>query len=314
MSEHTLLQESRDVRRISNSEVSTLLACEMKYFFEFDMNLQLKERKNALFKGILLHDALKAYYEVIMNAQKDFNYGPEYYTYTSKEAHNAARSVLMTAMRDDTYPQEIIQEVDVMVRNYAARYGVDEDWEILGVEQSVSLPLTDEFEYPLRYDLLVRSKSTNKKWLVDHKTAYNFWTDIKYRANAQFPKYVGVLRANGTFVEGVIVNQLRTRVIKNPTTEQLFQRTPVTYSREKIANSLREQILGSQRVMARRELPLEVREATSLRVLNPQICDWCAVSELCLSKLDGGDITTMIASDFQQREDYGYNVEEMVEI
>jgi hypothetical protein len=122
------------------------------------------------------------------------------------------------------------------------------------------------------------------------------------------------MRLNGVDVEGVIVNQIRSRVIKNPTIDQMFQRTPVKYSLSLIQTALTEQVRASQTITRWREQPIETREQLALRVLNPQICNWCSVSELCLSQYDGGDITTMIASDFQQREDYGYNPEEMVEI
>jgi hypothetical protein len=174
--------------------------------------------------------------------------------------------------------------------------------------------MNDDYMFDLKFDLFIQEINTGKYALVDHKTTYDFWHQDDVDLSAQFPKYIGTMRANGHKVDKVIINQLRTRSLKNPAYEDLFKRIDCVPSRAKIANLMREQIMVSEEIHKHRQLPLEVRSATVTRVMNKQICKWCDSKPLCMSELDGGDITTAIATDYKQNT-YGRNnspVEEVI--
>lgn len=301
MSERTLpLLDGTQMHQISNSESSCWLTCQRKYYYEFDLNLQPKQANAALSKGTLLHEILGHYYQFLME-----------HTGSRKIAHEQAtkesRSFLQTFINHDAYALDVVVAVDKMLAGYWAFYDGDPQWEILAVERKSEMPMTSSFLYPMRLDLLVYDRNYNAKVLVDHKTAYNFWTQDDIDLNAQQPKYLATLRANGEDVKMGIVNQIRTREIKNPTTDQLFKRAVIKPSNVQMKNLVREQVVAMQQIVRHKELPVEVREQMVLRNLNSKFaCKYCDVKPLCISELNGGDITTLIAADFRTRT-YGYD-------
>jgi hypothetical protein len=120
----------------------------------------------------------------------------------------------------------IVLELDKILANY---WPIAENlpWEILHVEQQFDVWLTQEFEFSMRLDLLIRDLSDGKIKVVDHKFVYDFWNMDKIRLSGQLPKYIGALRANNIKVDDAILNQIRYRKMKAPTLDQLFQQTPV---------------------------------------------------------------------------------------
>lgn len=288
-------------RKISNSEVATWLNCRRKYYYEIDLNLEPLVRGEALGRGILLHEVLAHYYTA---RQHKNDHGLSV---------DVASEFLTGFLASPNYAMETVMDIRRMLTGYWAHYKGDPQWEILEVEKTRELPLTEDFMFDLKFDMLVKEISTGKIALVDHKTTYDFWQQDKIELNAQFPKYIGACRANEVKVDKVIINQIRTRKLKNPAPEDLYRRADCVPSKMKVANLLREQIVVSQEISKHRMLPIEVRGATAVRNINPQICNWCDSKPLCMSELDGGDITTMIATDYKQNT-YGRNlpVEEVI--
>lgn len=302
MSEHTLTNlGDATMRRISNSEVSTWLSCQRKYYYEFDLNLEPNQQGSALSRGVLFHDVLAIYYSALKDGIKH------------DDAVIVARRHLQSYLANTSFAMETVTEVDRLLHGYWNFYKGDPDWEILDVERGYDLALTNEYEYSLRFDLLIRNRKTGEIILVDHKTAYDFWSEDDLALSPQFPKYIGSLRANGVHVDKAILNQVRTRSIKNPSPEQLFRRTVDKPSLAKIQNAMREQVIVSEQIVKHRSLPLEVRAANSVRTLNKQVCKYCDAKPLCMSEYDGGDVTHMIANDFKQRT-YGYNNSESPDV
>ncbi len=285
--------QTRDsMRKISNSEVACWLNCKRKYYYEHDLNLEPKIRGEALGRGILLHEVMAHYYTSLKHGS------------LHDVAVKVATEFLTTFISSPNYNMETVMEVRSLCQQYWEFYKNDKSWEILEVEQTRNLPLNTDFEYDLKFDLLVLEIPTGKICLVDHKTTYNFWDTDKIELNAQFPKYIGTLRANDQPVDKVIINQIRTR----KDARERFKRVDCVPSRAKVNTMMREQVMVSQEIYKHRQLPLEVRSATATRNINPEICKWCDSKPLCMSELDGGDITTMIATDFKQNT-YGRNLE-----
>lgn len=301
--------DDSNMRRISNSEVATWLTCKRKYYYEFDLNLEPKVSSGALGKGTLLHEGLALYYASL----KEWDEGagtpgdPAGVTRRHESAVNRARTMLQNFLASGNgYDFETVMEVDRLLQGYWNFYQGDPNWEILEVEKGYDLAMTEDYEYSLRLDLLVRERNTGAIVLVDHKTAYDFWTEDDLDLNPQFPKYIGSLRANGVNVDKAVLNQIRTRSIKAPTLDQLFRRTVCKPNLAKIGNAMREQVISSMDIMKHRNLPLEVKDQNSVRILSKQVCKFCNVKSLCLAEYDGGDITVAKETDFRQRT-YGYN-------
>lgn len=283
-----------DPRRISNSEVSTWLTCQQRYHYEFDLGLQPISTTEALSRGILGHEVLAVYYSGIQAG------------HSHDTCVEAARMHLGKFMGGGShYDIAIVLELDKILSNYwpVAKHL---PWEILHVEEQFNVWLTQEFEFSMRLDLLIRDLSDGKIKVVDHKFVYDFWTMDKIKLSGQLPKYVGALRANNIKVDDAILNQIRYRKIKDPRPDQLLQQTPVSPSNARIVNNVRQQVIASQQIMEWKQLPLELRGKRALRVLNPMVCNGCPVKGLCMEELDGAPIEYLIASEYKKRE-YGYN-------
>ena len=277
-------------RKISNSEVSTWLACQRRYYYQFDLNLKPIRYGDALNRGIIGHEILATYYgERKMGA-------------TKPDAITVARKELMPYLSSDT---EIAMDLDRILQGYWANVD-DSFWRIIAVETELELRLTDDFDYIMRLDLYIQDMNSGDFLLMDHKFVYDFWNADKLELSGQFPKYIGTLRYNNMQVDKAVLNQLRYRSIKNPSPEQLYTQTTQRPSDAKIRRAMKEQIIAGTEIMKWRELPVEERGELATRNMNPQVCNMCPVKTLCMSEFDGGDIGYLIQNDYT-RNDYGYN-------
>lgn len=287
--------EGSIMRRISNSEVQTWNTCQNQYRYAFDMAIAPKRYGPALGKGILFHDAIAKYYLCIANGGS-----------INQALVEAQKIVTMELIKNDEYGADVCAEVNRLLIGYSAYYGIDPQWEIIEVEQSYDMPMNDQYTMPMRLDLLVRDRATHEILLVDHKTCYNFFTDRKIALYGQIPKYTGALRINGRNVNGVLLNMIRTRTIKAPTPDQLWKRQKVLPSSAKIRNVLKEHILSCEDITAYRAKPDIIRPQAARKILNDVVCGMCPFADLCMSELDGGDITYALKADFRANP-YNYN-------
>jgi hypothetical protein len=283
-------------RHISNSEVGTWNTCQRQYYYSFDLSLEPKRHSAPLSRGILGHDAIAAYYLAIKAGK------------SPGDAALEARQILRMAMNDTiSFDMEVVMDVDRILNAYFPMTVKDlSDWEILEVESKHDLPMTDDFDMPLRLDLLVRIRSTKEIVLIDHKYTYDFWTEDDLALNPQFPKYVGALRNSDYPIAYCILNQIRTRHLKNPGADDLVRRSIQRPSNAKIRRALTEHIIASQQIAEFRSLAPETRAQVATRVLNKMVCRGCFVKSLCQAEFDGGDIQYLAQNDYKART-YGYN-------
>jgi len=204
---------------------------------------------------------------------------------------------------------EIIARVDPLLQGYWGFYDSNE-WEILAVEESFDLAISDDFSMPTRLDLIVRERKNGKMAVVDHKFKGEFFLENSLSLNAQQPKYLAALKEAGYDVSYAIMNVIRTRKMKDPSPDQLYRRNIITPSIAKTKNVMRQQISASKEITRYRAVEdPDVRKQIATPVLNEIVCKYCHFSDLCASELDGGEIEYLIANDYQQKQSYGYNKE-----
>jgi len=281
-------------RKISNSEVSTWLVCQRRYYYDFDLNLQPNNFTETINRGLLGHEVLAVYY-------KELQRGRDHDT-----AVDTARKFLGSFMHGGTYDLSIVLEVDRILQGYWAYRQGDPNWRILHVEDQFDLFFTEEFEFSMRLDLLVQDMTTGEVILVDHKFVYDFWNQSDLALNPQLPKYIGALRVKGFKVDRAILNQLRYRKLKESTPDRLFVRENYTPSNNKVVRIVREQIIASQEIVRWRQLPIEERGDRAKRILNKTVCRSCPAKLLCEQELDGSPLDYLIATEYKSRT-YGYN-------
>lgn len=280
-------------RLISNSEVSDFLLCQRKHYYAHLRKLKRKGQSDALTRGIVGHEALASYYEALMDGL------------SHEAAEDAARRTLMGYLSspDSLVGQEIVYDLDRILRRYF-EFARSDNWTILAVEKQYGIPINNDFEYTMRLDVL--ALIDGEPVLVDHKFKYNFFTQAELDMNAQVPKYIGTLKYNGIPVERGMLNQIRYRVSKDQSDENMFKRTFVKPHPVEIKNTLREQIIVSESIIERRAMTQDEQSEAALRVMSPMICKNCPFIDLCKSELMGGDIALTIRSEFEVN-DYGYN-------
>ena len=224
-------------RRISNSEVSSYLQCERKWYYGYSLNLEPVQTGRALSTGIIGHECLAAYYQVLKDGG------------TKAFAEQACRFKLFEFA--DEANIEIVNTLRILLDRYMAVARAD-NWEILAVEQSYDIDVNDSFGYAMRLDLLARIDG--KLVLVDHKFIGMHYSQDVVDMNAQMPKYIGALQFNGVKVDYAMLNQLLTKTrIKTPyTDDELFVRTIIRPNAAEVKNVLQEQFKASRQIMTLR--------------------------------------------------------------
>lgn len=299
-------------RKVSNSEVITFQTCKQRYHLSFDLNLEPKVPGVAIYRGVVGHAMLEAYYKTFIGLTP-FQKTPEVYATAEKKAWAVYGSYMVEADMGQavvlTEVKTLMQRYFDYVKNYSDKTWQNanqRDWIILQVEKYYDLDLTEEFNYVARVDLVARIDG--KVTIVDHKFVYNFWNQDKLDLNPQLPKYLGIMRNNGIKVDQVMVNQIRYRDKKSApyTDEEKFRYSFSIPTDVEVRTHLKEQILISRDVVAWKEQPIEERARLATRVLNDFVCTSCQVKSLCIMGLKGIDFSNEVTVSYQPNT-YDYN-------
>jgi hypothetical protein len=277
-------------RRISNSETSAFLQCERKWLYQYQMNLEPVKTGTALNRGIIGHECLAAYYEVLMDEP-----------YAFKKAEDAAYLALAPHFAVDSDLEMLFQLRGLLERYFA--YAKGDGWKILAVEQSYDINVNDDFGYVMRLDVLANIKDKNV--LVDHKFVYNFYNANTIDMNCQIPKYIGALRFNKINVDYAMLNQILYRTKKGGySDEETFQRAVLRPSPVEVRNVMREQFQASEQIMRFYADPDVDKHV--IRTMNYMTCKNCSMLPLCKADLMEQDTTEILATGYQPNS-YGYD-------
>ena len=286
----------------SNSAYIDWNTCRRKYFNSYILNIETKKKSKALAIGIISHDALAAFYRV----RKEGG--------SVEEARKASDELLIDYLNNKAseFGLDRILMVKRVIAAYHDYYGEDANWEILAVEEAFFLGLVEGIDMPMRLDLLVREKSTDKVRLVDSKLTYNFYQPIQETLNPQFPKYIATLENKGIRVDSVMTNQLRYREMKPESMypENLFKRTYPVVTRDKIQKTLSMHLTSARQAQVFHSLPRAAQEQAATMLLKPAVCKYCSFADLCEAQLDGIDTSVFVPSRFKDR-DYNYDITEL---
>lgn len=188
---------------VSYSELDTYRQCPLKHHWAYKERWRRPvEETSALAKGSLWHLVLEEHYGVLAKGG------------SVDESINAVQHLLMdTKTGQQTETQELIQW---MYEGYVAKWGADDEWEIVGIEEAFELPLRDPEGNTTPYfikgkiDLVVKDRNTGKLWVVDHKSGANLPSTMDLEIDDQFGLYSWAMKQQGTPVIGAIHNAART--------------------------------------------------------------------------------------------------------
>ena len=291
---------------ISHSEVETYLLCEQRHFYAFGDNtfgdqtgLEPKRMSDALYRGIVGHDALSMFY-------KSLKEGVSY----EEASSNAINQVMMWSTRPEP-KYDILTDLNIRIlpRYFLfAKAKFDEGWRPEFVEHEFRLKfMVDEVEYvyPFKPDVIMRDPAGNL-WVWDHKFVYNFYSQEEINLLPQIPKYIGALRALGYHIKGGYYNQLRYREVKD--LDKHNRLDPFIPTDDRVINAFRQQIKVMEEIAHLKEGLISDWEESVTRVLNGMVCKTCSFKHLCAAMLSGSDGVLMRKAEFNPNS-YGYKEE-----
>lgn len=293
---------------VSNSELNSFRTCKQQHLYAHGQKIAPRRRSDALEKGIIGHEVLEIFFKSLQAGQG--------YLAAAAEA-NAHIDALITAVvtnGSDADDLNLLADLRKRLVEYMTEEVVLQDfmaqWEIVLVEEVLSMGLPNGITYSMRLDLLLRGKIgpyKGKYVLMDHKFLGDFYTDRKVKANPQVPRYLAILRHNGYPVKTAIYNMIRTRVNKSPMSRDAkFKYAEYTPESAVIKQILHDDARDAGDIEFYRTLGLERWEQEISRNMGSMTCGYCGFFNLCQAELAGQDTTVMRQTDFIPNE-YGYD-------
>jgi hypothetical protein len=288
-------------RNISNSEVTSYLSCKRQYEFAFIDELEPINTSTPLARGNTFHLGMEYYWKARLNGA----------------SHTQAMDVALEAFGIVPEGMTLVQvmEAQTLWMRYMTFHAGFPDIKPLGTEQQYDLPLTSTLNMTIRYDLYFQNIKTGRIAILDYKTTYDFWSHEDHEINAQMPKYIACMQANGMQVDEGFLEEIRTRPLgpeKAADPKNLWKTTPYRPSSAKKKAVLQQHIGASLEIEKHRALDELERKMVSYPVLNKHgACKYCNFKNLCISMLDGKtDLTVDKRVGYVKNRTYGYNRED----
>lgn len=274
-----------NVKTVSNSEVIAFQKCERFHAFSWGLKLVPKDTSTSpMTLGTIGHRGLNAYYKSKING------------FDNPEAVQAGMLELSKYMNGQF--NEIMPIITKRFVAYATRHAHD-PIEILAVEKSFRVQLSNNIDYVFTPDIIVTYTGgpfVGQTAVWDHKWSYNFWTDNEVHFDPQLPKYIWGLRQLGYDIDFGVINQLRTREIKEPRPEQLFKRSRTVPTAGRMENIMENQLTISERIAALPDSKVWFRKAEpSLSKMN---CGQCFFQDPCNQMLEGNSCEDMLQINY----------------
>jgi hypothetical protein len=262
-------------------------------------NLEPRTLGVALSRGLYGHKALEIYYSEILKGTLESDARQASQEYLVKEAMKAM-------MVGDGAKSLMISSLGIVIGNYfdQALYILDE-YNLLGVEQLMLAPLTDEITFAGRVDLALEEKKGSYRGYIvpfDHKFSYNFWPEMPILMNAQISNYIWSYLANGYRSRRGIINQLRYR----ETAVDSFKQENVPTNTPMRETLIKNHVIAAKDIVALKKIPTVDVERGVTRSVSKFNCEYCPFAKLCHTELTGQDSSSMIQANYRKNS-YGYD-------
>lgn len=282
--------------KVSNSIAST--DCPRKNFYAVDRRLAPKVYADHLLRGIVGHEALAEFYLFIKQEGWE----------KREEAEKAALDFVDREAVKYITQLHVIAQVRSLLAMYFEQYKRD-SFKVLLVEKAMEEPRPNGNIYSMRLDLLLEMTAGPYKGEVmmgDHKFTYNFFSQEALELNVQLPKYIGTVRRAGWPVSNrAMLNQIRTREWKSDKPADLFKRVFPKYTDAEIELVEQEHNVIADELARRAELPIAMRDKLAVRMANPQNCNYCNFTDICIRERQGKPVDRLIEAHYRVNP-YGY--------
>jgi hypothetical protein len=290
---------------VSYSETSSYLLCQRKWEYGYGRSLKRVTESHSLAMGSGGHSILEAFYRVILAAgdelkpqQKAFDSAlsaaREKYDQLVKEGYQDAdnKATLESMLFEFYFPNEPF---------------VKEGWRILAVEKDfvIDTVMDEETEETIRTPFvidLIALDPNGKTVVIDHKFIYEFYSYEDARLQPQIPLYIAGLRGLGYRIDYGAYNMLRNRKIKEPNLSQRVGWLELKPSTQRVQRTWIEQLDTAQQIIALSTLSESDRDTKMHRVANKMVCQSCSFKDLCMTELEGGNVSLMLRTEYTIRE------------
>lgn len=233
------------MKYITSSELGDWDQCKRKWMLGHYFGLAPEEpNKGPAYVGNIVHDALDEYYrgephELVMAG---------------------VQQRLDAAVEDQDVPEaKAVESALAMLEGYfewLVTDGADQDWEVLGSEEILMTPITEDATALAKLDLRMRSRETGFTGLVDHKTTGDL---LELEAGAffrgQFRHYLYVAGTQlGERIDGLVVNGIKRSKRTARATPPFYTRFTIRHTRASLvtyAEQLRSKTLEILKATAR---------------------------------------------------------------
>lgn len=283
---------------VSGSTIDAHVRCLRKYHYAHDLGLERAVTSESIALGRAGHALLMPYYRAL--------YAGADHPQAMAMAEAAAQYEDLELEADSRNPPPVDHALE-LVRLYWAVHASDaQRYEVLEVEAEHRVDMGG-WVYGWRTDLLVRERDTGRLVILDHRFLGKPYDTSLLVIDPQLPRYA---LAHGMIGQPV-TEAWRNMVITHKgwyKAEPLrrIRREPVDVSPARLERARVELLLGAQRVLAWRQLPLEVRRQTAVRSWDALSCQYCPFRKPCAAEAAGRDPTEILETEFQ-RSTYGYS-------
>lgn len=285
-------------KTVSYSELETYRQCPLKHQVLYLERWGTDDVAAALGRGSKWHSTMEAHYRELWRQQKEARSHKRWLEGIILDAGQQARSLVATAGHAalekacaNDFDGEEYGLLSWMYEGYLERHGLDQEWEILGVEESLEAWLPthtgsrSSFKLVGTIDLVVRDYSAGGGiWIVDHKTCRNLPKDKDLDMEDQTALYTYLKRTGGIDIRGAIYNHARTWQLKRPMgMEERFSRSLTVRTPRELRTMV------AEAYDAFRDAYRNRRGVDARRHPDGERCGWkCNLTEPCLAARKSG--------------------------
>jgi len=289
---------------VSHSEVDNYLLCRRKHYYGYGLSLERVNKSASLATGTAGHAVLETFYGTIINNGETPQEQLQAFD-TALDAAKARYEEIIAEGYKDADRRATLH--DILFHEdwgyFENEFLVRNGWRIMAVEQEFSLVYDEETEsaYPFVVDLIVQDPS-GAFVVVDHKFVYDFYTPEQTDLQPQIPKYIGALRALKYEISYGAYNMLRTRKLKEPTSDSMSYYMILKPNTDRVLNTFMEQLGVAAEIQALKELSIEDQDKRAYRTANKMVCQSCSFRDICSTELVGGNVELMKKTEYKIRE------------
>lgn len=287
----------RGVVTASYSEIDAFRQCPFKHYLAYRERWSRDPAPDsALGIGTAWHEIMATHY----NALKGTN--------SLADASAAVAGWVDSKLILDV-PTDVLDLLVWMYSGYVQAYGGDDQWEIVAVEHTTTVPLfgangaKTRFRLKVKVDLIVRDRKTGLIHLIDHKSGKDLPGERELELEEQFGLYELVLTRAGLRVFSTIHNATR----RQRNQGDIYQPGDVGYKSTMRAQALDKRHQRTYMKRTKQELAVIEQEAVSTlstaysrtppteRHVNPDTCRWrCDFLDACwLGRRTGSNARTV---------------------